>query len=76
MYDFSVVVCTYNSDIDKLFLTLKSILRQKNITYEIIITDDGSSFLEMSRIIEWFQKNNFNDYVIVANPVNLGTVKN
>ena len=76
MYDFSVVVCTYNSDIDKLFLTLKSILAQKNVTYEIVIADDGSINFEKSRIIEWFKRNSFDDYVIVTNPVNFGTVIN
>lgn len=76
MYDFSVVVCTYNSDIEKLFTTLKSIVVQENVTYEIIIADDGSKFLDKSTIEDWFRENDFDYYIIVANPVNQGTVKN
>ena len=58
MYDFSVVVCTYNSDIDKLFLTLKTILIQKNITYEIVITDLAGNEKKLKFIVasEWVKK--------------------
>ena len=76
MYDFSIVVCTHNSDIEKLLITLKSIVSQENVTYEIIIADDGSKFLDKCTIEDWFQENSFNDYFIVANSVNQGTVKN
>lgn len=76
MYDFSVVVCTYNSDIEKLFLTLKSIIRQKNIKYEIVIADDGSRTFDENSIKEYLERNKFSDYQIVSNSVNEGTVKN
>lgn len=76
MYDFSVVVCIYNSDIEKLFLTLNTILFQENCTFEIVIADDGSKTFDEDAIKEYFRKNNFIDYRIVGNLVNYGTVKN
>lgn len=76
MYDFSVIMCTYNSDADKLFKTLKSIVWQKNCSFEIIITDDGSSVFNIAEIEQWFKVNKFKDYTIIANKQNMGTVKN
>ena len=76
MYDFSVIVCTYNSDIDKLFKTLKSIIWQENCSFEIIITDDGSSVFNIVEIKQWFDINNFKNYTIIKNDKNQGTVKN
>ena len=64
-YPFLVSVCvtTYKPDYADLGLTLESILRQKNCSFEIIIADDGT---------EW----NFNAYKIVRAPKNYGTVHN
>lgn len=76
MYDFSVIVCTYNSDIDKLFKTLKSIIWQENCSFEIIITDDGSNVFNVAEIEQWFKVNKFKDYTIIANKQNRGTLKN
>ena len=44
-YPFLVSVCimTYKPDYKELGLTLESILRQKNCSFEIIIADDGKS---------------------------------
>ena len=40
--DMSVIVVTYNSEWEKIKITLNSILRQKNISLQIIVADDGS----------------------------------
>ena len=39
----SVIVCTYNANWEKTKNTLFSIIRQKNVIFEIIVTDDGSA---------------------------------
>ena len=76
MYDFSVVVCTYNSDIKKLFITLNTIMFQRNCSFEIVIADDGSKMFDEVAIREYFDRNEFCNYQIVRNLVNNGTVKN
>ena len=75
-YSVSVVVVTYNPSWDKEKETLDSILKQKGISIEIIIADDGSKENNFSLVKEYFEKNEFNDYKLVFNPVNKGTVYN
>ena len=75
-YQVSVVVPTYNSDLRKLFFTLFSIIEQKGITFEIIISDDGSECFRESGINAFFKRHSFEDFVINANAVNRGTVRN
>ena len=41
-YDISVIIVTYNPKWEKLRTTILSILFQKNINIEIIVSDDGS----------------------------------
>lgn len=74
--DYSVIVTTYNFDYNKLFETLYSIIIQKNCTFEIIISDDGSREFNSKRIIDFFEKNNFTNYKILDNKINVGTVMN
>lgn len=73
---FSIVVVTYKPDIDKLKLTLKSILRQTYTDYEIVISDDGSENNQFDEIRDYFQKNGFDRYKLVEHNENQGTVKN
>ena len=40
-FDFGVVVCCYNPDFEKLKKTIISIVNQKDVSFEIIISDDG-----------------------------------
>lgn len=75
-YDISVIVLTYNPDYKKLFNTLKSIINQKECNMEVIVSDDGSSTFDKQLIVNWMQKNNFNNYTILDNKINMGTVKN
>ena len=42
MMRFSIILLTYNVDMDEVKLTLKSILEQKFTDYEIVVSDDGS----------------------------------
>lgn len=75
-YKVSVAVLTYNPKTEKLLSTLRSILKQKNIRFQIVIADDGSAESGFSAAEQFFKENGFVDYVFVANEVNRGTVYN
>lgn len=75
-YKVSVVVLTYNPDKDRLLATLRSIVQQKNIRFQIIIADDGSENAEFEAAERLFKKNGFIDYVLLKNQQNQGTVRN
>ena len=74
--DVTVIVGTYNSDYTKLFQTLYSILLQKDIAFEIIVSDDGSREFDERAIEKFFAKFNFQEYYLIANKENQGTVCN
>lgn len=76
MYDISVVVCTYNPDEKALLFTLDSIIAQKEIEVEIIIADDGSANNLHDRIMDYFSKKHFDNWTMVCNEKNNGTVYN
>lgn len=72
----SVLVLSYNSKIEKLFLTLKSIVMQDFDDFEIVIADDGSKNPPFRDLDSFFETYAFKNYHYVANTVNRGTVKN
>lgn len=72
----SVVVLSYRPDLPKMWMTLASILLQKNIEFEIVIADDGSENNHFEKIRGFFQRNRFEHYTLVENTTNQGTVKN
>lgn len=72
----SVLVLSYNSDIDKLYLTLKSIIKQKIDDFEIVVSDDGSKDNHEQELAEYFKQNDFSNYKLVMNELNKGTVQN
>ncbi len=74
--DVSVVVVTYNPEFEKLERTLESILCQEGVSFEIVIADDGSASFDEAAVVAWFRDRGFDDYTIVANPENMGTMKN
>ena len=76
MYKVSFAVCVYQSDYDKLMLTLKSIIAQKNIVAQIVISDDGSEFDNFDRITFFFENHNFYNYKLTKLCTNKGTVQN
>ena len=59
MKEVSVVLVTYNTKWEKTRRTLESILMQKKIDFEIVISDDGSEITNYEKIIEFFRENNF-----------------
>ncbi len=76
MPDFSVIVLNYHPDKDKLFATLRSILCQKDVSFEIILADDGSPDPLQQEIDAFMASHNFTEYQLVLHEHNGGTVRN
>ncbi len=76
MPDFSVIVLNYHPDREKLFATLRSILCQKNISFELIFADDGSPNPLKGEIETFLAAYEFSDYKIILHEKNGGTVRN
>ena len=74
--DCSVIVCTYNPQWEKLYVTLKSILIQKKCIFEIVVTDDGSDNNLFELVEKLFVEYDFYNYKLLANSENTGTVNN
>lgn len=75
--DLTVCFATYNPNWEKMRASLVSLLRQKHIRFEIIITDDGSESKEcLEKAVELFYQFRFDDYTILNNECNRGTVWN
>lgn len=78
MNKISVIVLTYNPLYELLLRTIKSIIYQKGIDIELIISDDCSepSNDSLQKIELFLKKNNFLCYKISKLKINVGTVKN
>lgn len=74
--EISVCLLTYNSNYNKLIRTLESILCQKSIDFELIISDDGSENFDKKEICSWIDNRGFTNYKILVHKKNIGTVKN
>ena len=75
-YEVAILLATYNSSWNKLSATIKSILLQKDVCFEIIIADDGSKDFLDDKIKSLFQLYDFDDYKIIKSKTNNGTVRN
>ena len=74
--DISVIVLTYNPDLNDLKRTLRSIMLQDGVDFEIVIADDGSKNNLSQEITDYFAQSGFSDYQLALNEENHGTVKN
>lgn len=72
----TVLVVTYNSKLEKLILTLESILQQNFENFEIVIADDASKENYSKQLEKYFEYRQFVNYKLVVQEKNLGTVKN
>lgn len=72
----SVLVCTYEQEWEKLKMTLDSIICQKGVDFEIIVSDDGSKINHCDAVTEYFQDKMFTDYTFITSEINTGIVKN
>ncbi len=73
-FDISVLIAFYHPIWEKVKLTLQSIITQKNISLQIVITDDGSADNLFSQTKEYFAQNSFEDYTLLPHEQNSGTV--
>lgn len=74
--DVSVLVLTYNPQFLKLLKTLQSVINQIGVTFELIVSDDGSEINHFDEIRCYLKNNNFSNYVLIENLQNKGTVQN
>lgn len=74
--DISIILVTYNSDWEKIKMTLLSILKQKDVSMQIIVADDGSKMTFDSEINDLMKENGFDNCLILDSPLNRGTVLN
>lgn len=72
----SVIVATYQPVKQKVIDTLQSIVIQKGVDVQIIVTDDGSDNNLFDEIRLFFKEKQVRDYVLLASKENQGTVKN
>ena len=76
MKDISVVLLTYNSSLEKTLFSLRSIIKQKDVSFDVVVADDGSKNNNFDEIEQFFIKNNFKDYTLISHKNNIGTIKN
>lgn len=75
-FEISVIVLSYHPDWKQERQTLLSILYQKDISFEIIVADDGSEENCRDQIVQLFAEHQFTDYTLVMNEQNKGTIAN
>lgn len=73
---FSVIVTTYNTNLNKLYLTLDSILAQDYKKIELLVADDGSKENHFFEIKRYFEERKFYNYKLISDGINRGTVEN
>ncbi len=74
--DITVLLVTYNSNWDKVRRTLFSILAQKEVIFNIVVCDDGSSENNFDKISTYLSEKKFTNCTFVGNRENKGTIKN
>ena len=66
----SVIVCTYEQEWEKLKMTLDSIICQKGVNVEVVITDDGSVIDHHDKVLKYFEEVSFTSYTFVRSKIN------
>lgn len=75
-YNITVMILTYNSNIEKTFQTIDSVIKQKNVNLQIVIADDGSLKNNFEEIEMYFKNYSFLNYKLVSEKQNQGILKN
>jgi glycosyltransferase involved in cell wall biosynthesis len=76
MIEFSVVVLLYNSERKMLLRTLDSILCQREVSYELILADDGSENACLEIAQKYLEQKGYITYTVITHKKNVGTVQN
>lgn len=76
MCELTVIVATYCPTKEMIIATLDSIIKQKGIELEIIVTDDGSPENYFDELRQYFKNASFSNYFLLEHKENQGTVKN
>lgn len=72
----TVIVACYYPETEKLKMTLRSILLQQDVRFEIIIADDGSPDPRGDEIEALMKQHCFSEYTLLFKEKNEGTVRN
>lgn len=72
----SVIVLSYNPSLLKVMRTLNSIINQKSVNFELIVSDDGSETDFSKEINDYFSQYDGIDCIFNKNTKNVGTVQN
>ena len=72
----SVVVTTYNQPVEAILATLRSILLQQDVTFDLVIADDHSARDHFDTYRRLFDHYKFEDYTLIRQPENVKTVRN
>ena len=75
-YDISVIVVSYNPELDKLISTLASVIYQRNVSVQLILADDSSKENYFDKVEIFLKSNDFKNYVLFPSEKNNGTVLN
>lgn len=73
--DFSVLILSYNSDYIKMLRTIDSVLKQKKVSFEIIICDDASKENHFQQLKTYLSDKQV-DFQLLGGDQNMGTVRN
>ena len=73
-YDLSIIVLSYNSDFEKLINTIASVMMQRNVKIQLIISDDCSDDNHFEKLHFLFSALDYDCYVLLESNVNTGQV--
>lgn len=74
--DFSVLLLNYNASEDQMDRTIQSVVKQKDVEFEIIVCDDYSKDNHFDYIEALFESYGFTNYTMLPAEKNVGTVRN
>lgn len=72
----SLLLAIYNPSLEKLYRSLRSVVMQKGVPFQIVICDDGSSQNYEETIKRFMDSLGFQNYIYVRSETNHGTVAN
>ncbi len=76
MRKVSVIIASYNPTLERILFTIDSVLNQKDVDYELIITDDASKENYFDVIENYIKPRSNCRYLLLLHEKNQGTVKN